>query len=155
MKDLGPRLQAVEDRLAIEDLIARYGPAVDAGDGARLAADWTEDAAYTGKDFAFTGRDSIAALTDFPTHQDFMAAGCAHVMGPHAIDIDGDSATARGTSLVVIHDAHTGLWQLRRASANLWHFRRKDGIWRISARVNRLLDGAQDARALLVPQGAD
>lgn len=152
MSDLSARLQALEDRLAISDLIARYGPFVDSGDGAGLASDWTEDAAYSGADFRFAGKAAIRGLAGFPAHLDFMAQGCAHVMGPHAIILTGDSATARGTSLVVIHERDAGHWRVRRASANLWQFRREGGVWRIAARENRLLDGHPDARALLMPE---
>lgn len=150
MTILTARLQALEDRLAIEDLIARYGPFVDSGATDDLAADWTEDAAYVGADFAFEGRAAIAALTAFPAHIGFMDAGCAHIMGPHAIELHGDTATARGSALVVIHDKAAGHWQVKRASANLWHFRREGERWRIARRENRLLDGNADARALLI-----
>lgn len=149
MTILTARLQALEDRLAIEDLIARYGPFVDSGATDSLAADWTEDASYSGGDFAFHGRAAIAALTAYPTHIGFMDAGCAHIMGPHAITITGDTATARGSALVVIHDKAAGHWQVKRASANLWTFRREGDVWRIASRENRLLDGHPDARALL------
>ena len=44
---LARRVQALEDELAIHKVIARYGPAVDAGDGAGAAAVFTDDGVST------------------------------------------------------------------------------------------------------------
>src|SRR5262245_66100920 len=43
---LARRVQALEDELAIHKVIARYGPTVDAGDGAGAAAVFTDDGVY-------------------------------------------------------------------------------------------------------------
>jgi len=40
-------------------------------------------------------------------------------------------------------------WEALRASANEWHLRRTQQGWRVARRINRLLDGAPEARALL------
>lgn len=149
MDDIAARLGALEDRLAIAALIAAYGPAVDAGDGAALAALFTGDAVYEGPDFRFAGGAALAALVDFPTHRDWMARGVAHLLTPHRIEVAGDTATAHGHSVALVH-APEG-WQAARVSANAWTFRRTPEGWRIAARVNRPLDGAAAARALLAP----
>ncbi|MCC6303720.1 MAG: nuclear transport factor 2 family protein [Rhodobacteraceae bacterium] len=147
------RLAAVEDRLAIAALIAAYGPAADAGDGAALAALFTADAVYEGPDFRFAGRAALAALVAFPTHREWMAKGVAHVLGPHRIEVAGDGATARGHSLALVRGQEG--WAAARVSANLWTFRRTEAGWRIATRTNRPLDGRTEARALLaLPEGA-
>ncbi len=151
MTDLHERLQVIEDRLALADLIARYGPAVDSGDGKSLARDWCEEAVYAGDGWEFRGREAIAGIPDFPQHRAFMAQGCAHVLGPHAITLSGDTASARGHSLVMVHAQAQGLWQVVRASANLWQFRREPQGWRILRRDLRPLDGSPAAQALLQP----
>ena len=43
---LARRVQALEDELAIHKVIACYGPAVDAGDGAGATAVFTDDGVY-------------------------------------------------------------------------------------------------------------
>lgn len=43
---IAERLQSLEDREAIRDLIARYGPLADAGDAEAVAAQWSEDGSY-------------------------------------------------------------------------------------------------------------
>ena len=96
-KILSARLRALEDREAIRDLIASYGPLADTGNAAALAALWHEDGAYAVDGMGeSTGRAAIAALITGPVHQQLMADGCAHVLSPVTIELDGDRATARG-----------------------------------------------------------
>jgi len=143
------RLQALEDREAIRDLIARYGPLADSGDAAGVAALWTEDGSYAvGGMTEAKGRAAIAALIEGQMHQSLMAGGCAHVLGPVAIDLDGDTATARGHSVVFRADGEGG-WTPFRVSANRWSLARTPEGWRVTRRENALLDGSEAARALL------
>lgn len=143
------RLQALEDREAIRDLIARYGPLADSGDAAGVAALWTEDGSYAvGGMTEAKGRAAIAALIEGQMHQSLMADGCAHVLGPVAIDLDGDTATARGHSVVFRADGAGG-WTPFRVSANRWSLTRTPEGWRVTRRENALLDGSEAARALL------
>lgn len=150
---LAARLQALEDREAIRALIAGYGPLADAGDSAGIAALWTADGTYGvgGMDdsgrFLAQGQAAIAGLIDGPTHRALMADGCAHLLGPVAIDLDGDRATARGHSVVFRHA--DGRFEAARVSANRWELVRTAAGWRVSHRENALLDGSEAARALL------
>ncbi len=50
------------DRLAIDDLLARYGWAFDQGDGDAYAALFAEDGVLTGFGEPFRGRAALAAL---------------------------------------------------------------------------------------------
>lgn len=145
---LAARLQALEDREAIRALIAGYGPLADAGDSAGIAALWTADGTYgVGGMGLVQGREAIAGLIDGPTHRALMADGCAHLLGPVAIELDGDRATARGHSVVFRHA--DGRFEAVRVSANRWDLVRTDNGWRVSHRENALLDGSAQARALL------
>ena len=113
-----------------------------------MAALWAEGGTYgVGGMGTAQGREAIAALIDGPVHRALMADGCAHLLGPVAIDLEGDRATARGHSVVL---RHTGSgFEVARLSANRWDLvRTKDG-WRVSHRENALLDGSEAARALL------
>lgn len=144
------RLRILEDREAIRALVAEYGPLADAGEAEALAALWAADGEYEVVGFATArGHAEIAALITGPVHQGLMVAGCAHVLGPIAIDLDGDRATARGHSLVL---RFTGSgFEVHRVSANRWTLARQPGGWRVVHRANTLLDGSQAARALLAP----
>ena len=150
MADLGQRLQALEDREAIRELIARYGPLADCGAAQDVAALWAETGSYGVAGFAdATGREAIAALIDAPYHQQLMADGCAHLLGPVAIDLAGDHATARGHSVVL---RWTGAaFEVLRVSDNRWTLSRTDSGWQVTRRDNALLQGDAAARGLLRP----
>lgn len=150
MTDLEQRLRALEDREAIRELIASYGPLADCGAAQDVAALWAEDGSYGVAGFAdATGRTAIAGLIEAPYHQQLMADGCAHVLGPVAITLAGDTAIARGTS-VVLH--WTGAaFEVLRVSANRWTLARTDGGWQVTRRDNALLQGGEAARELFRP----
>lgn len=144
------RLRALEDREAIRALIAAYGPLADSGDAPAIAALWTPDGSYAvGGMHEASGHDEIAALIEGPTHRALMADGCAHLLGPVAIAVDGDTAVARGHSVVFRHV--DGGFIVHRVSANRWDLVRTADGWRVRRRENALLDGAEAARALLQP----
>ena len=146
--DLAARIAILEDREAIRDLIARYGPLADAGDCAGAAALWTEDGVYEVGGFgSYKGRAAIQALLEGESHQTLIHGGAAHVLSPPVIELSGDSATAQTYSVVFrkVGDC----WEAHRASANMWHLVRTDRGWKVARRINRLLDGSADAHALL------
>ena len=146
--DLADRLRALEDREAIRDLVARYGPLADAGEAGAVAALWTADGTYQVAGFAAAGGHAqIAALITGDAHRALLADGCAHLLGPVTIALEGDTATARGHSVVLRHSG--GAFGVHRVSANRWSFARTVEGWRVTHRTNALLDGAEAARALL------
>lgn len=145
---LDQRLQILEDREAIRDLIARYGPLADRGDAAGVAALWTPDGRYAIVGFGdATGHAEIAALIDSATHQQLMADGCAHLLGPVAVDLRGDRATAIGHSVVLRWTGRQ--FEVARVAANRWELVRTATGWRVAVRENALLTGEAAARALL------
>ena len=146
--DLAARIALLEDREAIRELIARYGPLADAGDCAGAAALWTDDGVYEVGGFgSYTGRAAIQTLLEGESHQGLIHGGAAHVLSPPVIDLDGDRATARTYSVVFRKSGDN--WEAHRASANMWHLVRVGGEWKVARRVNQLLDGSADARTLI------
>jgi uncharacterized protein (TIGR02246 family) len=148
MPGLEARLRTLEDREAIRDLIARYGPLADSGDTEGVAALFAEEGTYAiaGMGEA-SGRAAIAELIAAPMHQQLMAEGCAHLLGPVAIDLDGDTAIARGHSIVLRWDDTA--FEVHRVSANRWELKRTPQGWLVTRRENALLQGEAAARALL------
>ena len=145
---IAERLRLLEDREAIRNLIARYGPLADAGNAEAVAALWSEDGIYAvGGMGEARGRSAIAALISGPVHQPLLADGCAHVLTSPAIDLAGDSAVARCHSVVFRHE--DGEWAPVRVAANRWELRRGADGWQVVRRDNALLDGSAAARALL------
>ena len=145
---IAERLRLLEDREAIRDLIARYGPLADAGNAEAVAALWREDGVYAvGGMGEAHGRAAIAALISGPVHQSLLADGCAHVLTSPVIDLDGDNATARCHSVIFRHE--DGEWAPVRVAANRWELTRTDAGWSVTRRDNALLDGNVAARVLL------
>lgn len=147
---LESRLAELEDREAIRNLIARYGPLADTGNAAAIAALWAEDGIYeVGGYGEHRGHAAIAALFTGGMHLELMRDGCAHLLGPLHVHLDGTQATAVGHSCVFRRrDAGFEAW---RVSANRWELRKTDSGWHVTRRINRPLDGSEAARRLLVP----
>jgi hypothetical protein len=137
LETLVARLRVLEDREAIRDLIASYGP---------LA----EDGIYEVVGFAQAqGHAAIAALIEGDTHRALMADGCAHLLGPVTVEIANNTASARGHSVVFRHGPEG--FAPYRVAANRWTLRRSADGWRVVHRRNALLDGSEAARILLIP----
>lgn len=145
---LETRLRTLEDKEAIRELIARYGPLADSGDSEGIVGLWADDGSYAvGGMTEAKGKAAIADLIDGETHRQLMRGGCAHLLGPVAIELNGDVAVARGHS-IVFRNVGAG-FEAWRVSANRWELERGDQGWQVRRRVNAPLDGSEAARALL------
>lgn len=142
------RLQRLEDESAITKLLASYGPSVDAGNADNAAALWAADGTYDVEDWLMTGRQGVHDMVSSTAHQDLVAEGCCHFLGPAVVTVDGDSAVAVCESLVLVRDGDSG-YRVWRATANHFALTRLDGRWQITARTSRLLDGNPYAHTLL------
>jgi SnoaL-like domain len=148
LADLSLRLAALEDEVAIYRVLARYGPLVDSGSGTEAAALWTADGEYDAGIGQWTGREAIAGMVAGRGHQGLIHAGAAHVMGgvPHVV-IDGDRAVA--VAYFHLHRRAGDEFRVWRVTATRWDLIRDGATWKVTRRVNRLLDGSDDARRLL------
>ncbi|MBL7502038.1 nuclear transport factor 2 family protein [Frankia sp. CNm7] len=146
---LGARLRTFEDQVAISQLVARYGPAVDSGSATAAAELWAEDGVFEVPPYAvWTGHDEIAGMVDGAGHQGLIMNGCAHVLTAPLVKVDGDEARAWNYALNIRWDAERDRFWIARASANSWWLRREPAGWRVAHRVNRGLDGSPEPRAL-------
>jgi hypothetical protein len=141
------RLRLLEDRLEILQLIASYGPAVDSRSARATAALWADDGSYDFGGPPLVGAEAVGDLVNLGTHTAYVARGCAHVLGMPMVTITGDSAIATGYSRVYLREGDG--WKVERTSANRWNLVRTVAGWKVQSRVNRLLDGRAEARALL------
>lgn len=144
---LEARLRFLEDEREIARLVAAYGPLVDAGAAQEVAALWTDDGVYDVDEVYLEGVDSIAKMVESRAHQSWIRGGCAHVVGPPRITVDGDQAVAVCHSLMIVHTEEG--FVVRRATANHWQLRRTGDGWRATVRTNRVLDGRSESPALL------
>src|SRR5215831_7898042 len=146
------RVRALDDQLAIGQLIATYGPAVDSESAEAVGELWSADGVYDpGGVTPYTGRAAVAGLVYGERHQGYLEAGCAHVLSAPRVSVEGDVAVAVNHSRVYLKDGPH--WRLERVSANRWELERIDGTWQVIRRTNRLLDGTPEARRLLTPPG--
>ena len=148
--DLAARLRRLEDDRDIRQLIASYGPAVDAGDPDAVARLWASDGVYDVDGWRMEGRADIHAMVSSAAHQNLVAKGCCHFLGPCVVTVTGDEAVAVCESLVLVRDApDVEGYRVWRATAHHFVLRRIDGRWQISTRTSRLLNGNPDAHAWL------
>lgn len=148
LEALERRVNELEDTLAIQQLIASYGPAVDGLDSPALAEMWADDGTYDfGIGEPLRGREAVAGLIDLDSHRTYIAAGCAHVLSTPRITIDGDTAVAINYSQVFVKGENG--WHADRTGANRWELVRTPEGWKVWSRSNRLLDGTEAARGLL------
>jgi uncharacterized protein (TIGR02246 family) len=148
--ELAARLRRLEDDRDIRQLIASYGPAVDAGDPDATAVLWATDGVYDVDGWRMESRADIHAMVASDAHQNLVAKGCCHFLGPCVVTLTGDEAVAVCESLVLVRDgSEKGAYRVWRATAHHFALKRIDGRWRIAARTSRVLDGNPDARALL------
>jgi len=152
LAELERRVLASEDKLAIHDLIVRYGLAVDLGDAEGVANVFTPDAEFDvgggssnvdGRDIVFKGREKIKNELVLGAGHQSLLPNCAHTIGPVLIKVDGDSAEATGYSRIYHRenkgeaDDHIRLFRI---GFNRWELARQtDGGWLITRRVSRVL----------------
>jgi hypothetical protein len=144
---LEKRLRRCEDQLALYQLIMSYGPAVDSGSSEVASHLWTEHGRYDAQVGSWSGRRAIASMIEGPAHQGLIHDGAAHVAAMPVLSIEGDNAVATCYFHLYVRDGDG--FRPWRVTATRWEFVRQPDGWRITARVNRLLDGGQEARELL------
>lgn len=148
---LEARLQVLEDEREIAQLVASYGPLVDAGEAERVAALWTKDGVYDVDELYMGSRAEIDAMVRSDAHQGLIGAGCSHFLGPAHVTVDGDRAIAVCESVLLVH--REGRNYPARIGVNHWELVRTAEGWRTVRRTTRGLNGNAEARALLARTG--
>lgn len=154
---LEERIQALEDKQAIHQLIMSYPLAVDSRSLDFVKAVWSEDGTFdrgaadpkqhSGSFEGVYGVEAILKEVSSPQLQAGREGGLCHVMTAPQIELRGDEAAATGYTMMVVRDGDD--FRLRRPTANRWDLVRAGTGWKIMRRTLRLLDGSADARALL------
>src|SRR5262245_16797307 len=158
---LEERIRAIEDRLAIYNLIASHPPSADTGAQSYIRSIFTEDGVLDlGGDKTATGNEAISGMSQRPAHQEAIRGGLAHFAGLPHVEIDGDRAVA--TSYLQILSPHPTAepvevpahgtsrgYRVHRVGANRWELVRTPSGWKIKRRRFRSLDGTGDALDIL------
>lgn len=141
------RVQTLEDHLAVLRLIYSWGPAVDTGSSAAAGALFDQDGVLESDLSRLEGPDDVVAMVESEGQQALIRQGCAHVQSAPVVTVEGDRAIATAYSQVYLHsDEGHRVW---RVSANQWEFNRTPGGWRVSRRVNRVIDGNPEPHQIL------
>ncbi|MFI5427269.1 nuclear transport factor 2 family protein [Aeromicrobium sp. UC242_57] len=75
------RVQTLEDRLEIYQLLATYGPAVDSVQADAVTSMWAPDGTYEPSGIEpFRGSEAVGRLVHEEPHRSYVSAGCAHVI---------------------------------------------------------------------------
>jgi uncharacterized protein (TIGR02246 family) len=148
-KALEARLQAVEDRLAIYQLVCGYGYAVDGCNAEAVGSFYAPDGVYAVADSGkWEGRDAVAAITASEGHLKLVGAGCAHISTMPYVVIEGDRAVATCHTMVA-SKREDGFYIARLSASRLQLSRKAEGGWQIDHRQNYMLQGDTDGPALL------
>lgn len=150
LKSLEERVKLLEDQLEIHRLMNTWGPAVDADNADAAAGIWAEDGVLLSElqDTQLNGPEAVALMVRDSGHQALIQSGSAHIQSFPLVTVDGDTAKAIGYSRVYLHKDEGG-HEVWRVSANRWDFRRTPEGWRVTRRMNQVIDGSPKAREIL------
>lgn len=150
LRALESRVTVLEDQVALAQLVASYGPAVDSGSADAAARLWCEDGVFdVASYFELVGHEGIAGMVNGEGHQSLIHNGCGHVLTAPKIVVDGDEARGWNYAFNIRWDPGADRFWIARLSANEWRFRRGADGWRVVRRTNVNLDGDEKPRALL------
>jgi ketosteroid isomerase-like protein len=149
MASVEDRLQALEDRQAIYQVVCGYGYSVDGCNAESVGDRYTENGVYAVGDMpSWVGREAVAGITVSASHLKLVGAGCAHMSTLPFVVIDGDRAVATCHTMVPMH-GENGFFIARLSASRIELVREADGAWRIVHRQNYMLDGKPEGPALL------
>jgi ketosteroid isomerase-like protein len=148
-RTLEQRMQELEDREAIRQVICGYGYAVDGCNADAVGSFYVDDGVYAIGDIGvIEGRTAIEAITRDRGHLELVAAGVAHMSSPPYITIEGDQAVATCHTMVPMH-GENGFFIGRLSASRIQLGRQPDGSWKIVHRQNWILDGGKEGPAML------
>jgi hypothetical protein len=146
---LEERMRRLEDQLAIYQLVAGYGYAVDGCNADAVGSFYSVDGNYAVGDVGtFKGREQIADITKQSGHRALVARGCGHVSTMPFVVIDNNRAIATCHTMLIVNGAD-GFHVERLSASRLELSRKPDGEWQIEHRQNHLLNGDPSGPALL------
>ena len=131
---------SLEDRLALQELAARYARAVDRREYAAFAALFTSDGVLCGPGYALEGRAEIErGIAQIEQYQ-----ATQHCVHNQLVDVAGDSGS--GETYCVARHVYTRAGAARKLDMGVRYqdqYRREAGAWRL-ARRELVLDWTQD-----------
>jgi len=149
-RSIEQRLQAIEDRLEILNLVAAHPPGADSASHDFAESFWlaegTVDMAGQAK-----GYEAMIGVLNTPGFAEAQRQGICHFTGLPHITINGDRAVATSYLQILAADPEGKPFELSahgtskgfrvlRLSANRWELERTSEGWRIKSRTMRSMD---------------
>jgi hypothetical protein len=145
---LEARVRHLEDEADVLRLVFSWGPAVDTGSAEEAGELWDDSGVLESDLSRLDGPSGVVAMVQSDGQQALIQQGCAHVQSAPMVMISGDSAVVTTYSQVYLHTEQGH--QVWRVSANRWECRRTVAGWKLTRRVNRVIDGSPAPREVLV-----
>jgi hypothetical protein len=154
------RLRAIEDRLAILDLLAGSALSSDVASEAYWESMFAPNAVMDrGSDRGLEGRDQIMEIVRSTGQAEAIKSGMAHALALPRIRIDGDRAVATGYMQALVLDPNSPEVNLpgkgtRKSlvtfhlTVNRWELERTDAGWQVAKRVIRPI-ATEDTQQML------
>ena len=144
LEALRKKVQILEDKEAIRDMLARYAFNADLNRTQNFLKLWTEDGLFVtdggGKLHVLKGKEEIGRYLDTSGHQTITNRS-QHLQVDYIIQVDGDTATATGYQLLTVR--LEGGFGIRRCAFRIFHFRRVDGRWLIKESKSLAIGGPE------------
>jgi len=156
MKALVERIQVLEDRQEITQLLMTHPLSIDGGATEFWLENWTDDAVvdrlvdperHSGDYGGVYGKDVMRLSADSPELEALRKSGVCHFVTLPAIRLEGDSAHA--TNYCQLIGLEGQAYRFRRILVSRWELRRVSGTWKISKRTIRPI-GHEEARPLVI-----
>ena len=149
-RSIEQRLQAIEDRLEILNLIAAHPPGADSASHDFAESFWLTDGTVDMAGQA-KGYESMIGVLNTPGFAEAQRQGICHFTGLPHITINGDRAVATSYLQILAADPEGKPFELSahgtskgfrvlRLSANRWQLERTSEGWRIKSRTMRSMD---------------
>ncbi|MAM59037.1 MAG: hypothetical protein CMN25_17120 [Salinicola sp.] len=160
--NLENRLDIIEDKLAIYNLIASHPPSADTGHGDYTLSVYRTDGIFDrGPTLGGArGASNIASFIQRSEHDAARHGGLAHFVGLPMIDLRDDKAVVTSYLQIVhldqegvprdlpSHGVSTG-YRIHRAVVNRWELEKHEGLWQIAKRTLLPVDGTDPHQGLL------
>lgn len=124
-------MDEIADKLAIQELVARYNMAWDAQEPDRVTACFTDDGVFV--DAAGGEHAGRSAIDAFVRKSEELFGQMRHITSTHLVTFDGDDAATHRCYVVFV--SHPGGERVLDTGGYEDHVVRTDGGWRFERRV--------------------
>src|SRR5687768_6742331 len=133
-KSIEARLQELEDRQAIHDLLMNYGRTIDTRNFEAFARLFTDDAEYGGGKLQFKGPAAIRERLETSLKARPMPGRDWHFLMNETVTLNGDEATAVSLGAFFVRGEGNKL-ESNSIAIYTDHLVRQDGVWKFKRRV--------------------